>query len=50
MAYSIENYFTRNRYAAISKALKEDQDDVKAKIALADDLDETIIHTLNPDD
>ena len=31
MGYAIESYFTRNRYATISKALKKNRDNVKAK-------------------
>ena len=50
MAYAIESYFTRNRYATISRALKKNRDTAKAKEALVDDLDNTIIHTLNPSD
>lgn len=48
--YAIGSYFTRNRYATISEALKKDRDNVKAKDALVDDLDNSIIHTLNQGD
>jgi hypothetical protein len=33
MAYAIQSFFTRNRYAAIPKALRKDRDDGKAKEA-----------------
>jgi hypothetical protein len=46
--YAIGSYFTRNRYATISKVLRKDRDNAKAKEALLDDLDNTIIHTLKP--
>ncbi len=48
--YVIGSYFTRNRYATISKALNEDRDNAKAKEAIVDDLDNTIIHTMNSSD
>ena len=47
---AIESYFTRNRYATISKVLKKDRENAKAKDALVNDLDNTIIHTLNEND
>ena len=50
MAYAIESYFIRNRYATISKVLKNDRENTKAKDALVNDLDNTIIHTLNQND
>ncbi len=48
--YVIGSYFTRNRYATISKVLNEDRDNAKAKEAIVDDLDNTIIHTMNSSD
>ncbi len=48
--YAIGSYFTRNRYATITKALGKDRNNAKAKEALTDDLDNTIIHNLNASD
>lgn len=48
--YATDSYFSRHRNASISEGLRKDPNNVRAREALENDLDGTIIHNLNKGD